>query len=382
MSDVLAGDIKQRMIHLCHSALDTRTLRVELLKYLKMVVPFDYVYFSTTDPATQFVTHSVLVEEPPSWLMSVFLENEFLMDDFNKFNEMLRKHQTVAVLSHATRNNLIQSPRYRDMLVPMAIEDELRVIFVSEGVCWGTLCLHREDATYRFTSAEANYLAQLAPHITAGIRKAILLNNVSQPEPPDGPGTLILSDDLSIIGKTTVAEYWLAELAEMEPLNSQVLPLPIQSVVTALKVIESGRLTSIQPKIRVRTRSGHWLVLYALRLTSSNQISQICVIFEAAQSVEIAPLILSAYQLTKREGEITQSVLRGLSTSEISSKLHISQNTVQDHLKSIFEKVDVNSRGELVARIYTQQHHPYFVADTPLDKSGQFKTGKSFKRKA
>ena len=85
---------------------------------------------------------------------------------------------------------------------------------------------------------------------------------------------------------------------------------------------------------------------------------QISVIFEIAQPAEIAPLMMQAYNLTKREGEVTQCVLRGWSTGEISARLHISQNTVQDHLKAIFEKVDVSSRGELAARLFMHQHQP------------------------
>jgi DNA-binding NarL/FixJ family response regulator len=72
------------------------------------------------------------------------------------------------------------------------------------------------------------------------------------------------------------------------------------------------------PRIRLRTASGRWLVLHASRLRAAGTEAQIAVIFEEARSSEIAPLIVDAYSLTKREGEITQLVLRGLSTAEVS----------------------------------------------------------------
>ncbi|MCA9914059.1 MAG: GAF domain-containing protein [Anaerolineaceae bacterium] len=348
--------IKQDMIRLCHSALDSRSLRVELLKRLQTVIAFDYVYFSTTDPATQLMTSSIMPETPPSWLMPVFLENEFLQEDYNKFSDMLRTHQVVGILSQATDYEPFRSQRYRDMLMPMAIEDELRAIFVTEGACWGTLCLHRERSKVRYTPAEADFMTQLAPHIADGLRKALLLDSLPQGNPPDGPGVLILADDLSVVAMTAAAEYWLTELAETQNSARYDLPITVRSVVAGLKAIESGMATSATPKIRLHTRSGHWLMLCASRLTTAESQAQITVIFEVAQPTELAPLMMQAYLLTKREGEIIQCVLRGWSTNEIATRLHISANTVQDHLKAIFEKVDVRSRGELAARIFTQQY--------------------------
>jgi DNA-binding CsgD family transcriptional regulator len=102
------------------------------------------------------------------------------------------------------------------------------------------------------------------------------------------------------------------------------------------------------PRTRLRTASGQWLVLHASRLRAEETEGRIAVIFEEARPSEIAPLIVDAYGLTKREGEITRLVLRGLSTAEVSKELHITPNTVRDHFKAIFDKVGVRSRRELV----------------------------------
>jgi DNA-binding CsgD family transcriptional regulator len=62
-------------------------------------------------------------------------------------------------------------------------------------------------------------------------------------------------------------------------------------------------------------------------------------------------LMLTAYGLTARERDICHQVIGGHSTAEIAEHLFISTNTVQDHLKSMFAKVGVRSRGEMVARL-------------------------------
>lgn len=62
----LSAEHAQRsMIRLCHSALDSRTLRIKLLERLQHVIPFDYTFFATTDPATLLFTGSVADETPP-----------------------------------------------------------------------------------------------------------------------------------------------------------------------------------------------------------------------------------------------------------------------------------------------------------------------------
>jgi DNA-binding CsgD family transcriptional regulator len=75
----------------------------------------------------------------------------------------------------------------------------------------------------------------------------------------------------------------------------------------------------------------------------------------AARSAELALLITEAYGLTARERLVTQLVAQELSTAQIAAHLHLSAYTVQDHLKAIFEKLNVSSRGELVARVFFEQ---------------------------
>ena len=62
--------------------------------------------------------------------------------------------------------------------------------------------------------------------------------------------------------------------------------------------------------------------------------------------------------LTAREREVTRLVAGGLPTTAIAARLYMSSWTVQDHLKAIFAKVGVATRGELVARLFFQSRVP------------------------
>ena len=79
---------------------------------------------------------------------------------------------------------------------------------------------------------------------------------------------------------------------------------------------------------------------------------------EPAKSAQIAPIIVEAYCLTAREQEITRAVARGLANQEIAAELFLSPHTVRDHLKAIFTKVGVGSRGELVAKLFAEHYEP------------------------
>jgi DNA-binding NarL/FixJ family response regulator len=55
-------------------------------------------------------------------------------------------------------------------------------------------------------------------------------------------------------------------------------------------------------------------------------------------------------RLTRREREVMALLVRGLTNKGIAREMVISENTVKRYLKSIFEKLDVDSRAAAVAR--------------------------------
>jgi DNA-binding CsgD family transcriptional regulator len=365
-SETAADRAKLEMIRLCHGALDSRTLRLELLQRLKRVIPFECSFFSTTDPATLLFTSSLLDFSVPTWARVRLIENEYQQDDVNKFLDLLKNDVPVGVLSDLTQGELGRSQRYREILAPLDLGDEMRATFVDNTACWGTLCLHRGTAAAWYTPAEAAFLASLTPHIAEGLRKALLLEHAHSGTTPDGPGVLILSDNLAVVNMNPAAEYWLAELANAETGDRQVLPHIVLTVVARLHTIEhEADAAPASPKVRLRAPSGQWLILYASRLTHAGEPGRVAVMFEVAHPVEVAPLIMQAYHLTKREGEVTHLLLQGSATSEIAAILQITAITVQEHLKAIFAKANVRSRRELTGRIFAQHYQPHFLADAP-----------------
>ncbi|MBI5746868.1 MAG: helix-turn-helix transcriptional regulator [Nitrospirae bacterium] len=55
--------------------------------------------------------------------------------------------------------------------------------------------------------------------------------------------------------------------------------------------------------------------------------------------------------LSPRQEEIASLVLQGFSNREIAERLFICEQTVKDHLRDIFEKIQVRRRSEFTAKI-------------------------------
>jgi DNA-binding CsgD family transcriptional regulator len=78
--------------------------------------------------------------------------------------------------------------------------------------------------------------------------------------------------------------------------------------------------------------------------------ADIAVTIETASPVERMDLFGRAHGLSRREAELLTALASGADTRQLGSQLYVSDNTIQDHLKSIFAKTGTRSRRVLMAR--------------------------------
>jgi DNA-binding CsgD family transcriptional regulator len=206
---------------------------------------------------------------------------------------------------------------------------------------------------------------RLVPHLAEGIRAGLLASSLEDSDVADAPGLVLVTPDGSFISTTAAGERWLDELGHAEPARCG---LPVEVHLLAARL---GHPESALPRLRVRTRAGRWAVLHASRLPAEGT-QTIAVIIEEPSPAELAPVLMMAYGLTRQEQTVTGLVCRGLSTREIGQRLHITPNTVQDHLNSIFDKTGVRSRRELVTAILQEQYLPRAMTGQPVGTSGFF----------
>jgi DNA-binding CsgD family transcriptional regulator len=364
--------VRSDILSLVHRALDKEAFSHAAVRAVRRHVQFDSACMLTLDPATLLPTGAVAESGDclPAQALRRLTEIEVAEPDVNKFADLARRSRPAASLSHATGGALDRSRRHRELRRPHGLQDELRAALVSDAMTWGAITLGRREGRTDFTLAETRLLASLAPLLADGLRRAaVLTGRVAGGDGETEPGLLLLDDDGAVKTANAAARRWLGELAGGADPGLD-LPLAVRAVAGRARRVVAGGCTDTAPaRALVRAVSGRWLLVRGTRF-ENDPGGRVAVTIEPAGPPQLAPLIADAHGLTERERGVTQLVAGGLSTEAIAQRLFLSSWTVQDHLKAIFAKLGVSTRGELVARVFFEQQAPRLTGARAVSSNG------------
>jgi DNA-binding CsgD family transcriptional regulator len=334
---------------LAASGLDVAAFQTEALRRLRSLITIEAAFFATVDPETLLFT-GASSEEPLVEAASLFLDNEFGRDDVNKFASLASAGDPVSSLDMATRGDRADSARFREVMAPLGLGDELRVALMSRGQCWGALCLHRAAAATGFDGSEIALVRHIAPLLADGIRRGIAVAAATRKDmaPPGGAGVIVLGADLSVVSINAAAERWLDDIAGEWPGNFDV-PVPV--IAAAARVIVPDADGSFESAMaRLPSKRGGWISVQASPLRGRGQ-EEVVVLLQPVTTHEVTSMLLAAHGLTPAQRRVAALVLQGRSTAEIVATLQISTHTLQEHLRAVFDRFGVGSRRELVAAL-------------------------------
>lgn len=360
------------MVRLVHRTTGVDRFARDAMRVLERALPFDGGGLMTVDPATLLPTGLAGVSSGVDPEISPrFIEIELGEPDFNKFSVLARQGRRAASLSAATRGDLEKSIRYRELCRPLGFNDELRVVCSHATGAWGDLILARASRRRCFEASDVSFLGSLAPLFADGLRRAAIFDRVATSN-ERATGVVVLAADNSIESATSAADSLLTDLAGGDTPGTD-LPVVVLAVAARARRLASDDQSdpdTREPRpdtfarARVRTAQGNWLSVRGSVLGEGPNPS-VAVLMDEAKPPELAPLIADAYGLTDRERRVTELVAKGLPTNDIGQRLHLSAYTVQDHLKSIFDKTGASSRGELVARLFFDHYAPRLQTTEP-----------------
>jgi len=358
----MAADVRQRavdkIVRLSAEPKDLASYWRDCTEVVGTIVPYYWTpCWFTLDPASLLITshfHEGLTEFPAEWLA-----NEYYGDDLNNLADIARSHSGISTLHEAAGGDPSNTPRWRFNQSMGGDQEMIARLRAPSGEVWGMLGLYRESGRPLFDESEKQFIQSIAPHVAEGARRALLIGEAVDPAGLDAPGLVILTTRWEIQSATPGVQRWLCELPDGD-LDSGQLPSAVLAVAgRALRKSENPDDASGITLSRVLSRNGTWVVLHGACLVD-NGTTRIAVIVEPAHPARIYPLLVSAYRLTERERDVTRLVLQGASTSEIARELVVSPYTVQQHLKSVFDKTGVHSRRDLVGKIFYSHYEPRF----------------------
>lgn len=334
---------------------------------LRRLVPFDGAGWMSTDPGTGLPTAPSRIEQIGEVGVDqclTFWRHEVLLDDdANLFRDLARAKAPARALRDSV-GDPERSRRFREFLRPLGFDDELRAVLRAGDSVWGVVGLMRRRGRPPFSRWEAALVGSLAAPLGEALRRRALPSSARARG--DRPGVLLFDGDTRLVSADDEARRWLDELPPDEVFPSDLgvaVPMWVMGVALAAGVRARGRGDGTA-RARIRTLRGTWLVAHAACLRDADgRVSSTVVVIEPAKAAEIAPIVVDAYGLSEREQDITRLIARGAATAEIAAELHLSVHTVRDYVKAVFAKVDVSSRGELVAKLFAEHYGPLHVRD-------------------
>lgn len=346
----------RRVLEACTDATTTAELVDGLREPFNMALGLSGMLLSATDPDTTALGTATVVEHLPEEIATPWMQNEFLVEDFNKFAALHRTGQGLATLHRSSQGHPQLSPRFRELYQPHGLGAELRVVFTRDTACLGVANLVRGADDADFSDEELSWVEAVRPTIAAGLRRtAILAEAPAESESAPAPGVISLDMAGELVAMTgeaerLMADLWLCPFGEEDTFR---LPGEAYMIATLALARATGNLRTPPPATRLRGRSGRWLTMRGdCTLTTDGKATGIVLIIGPSLPSEILPLLMDAYGLTPREREVVGEMSAGKSTAETARALFISQHTVRDHIKAILTKTGTRSRGELMSVMF------------------------------
>ena len=340
---------RARIERICEGDLDDRSLRRQVVDELRHVVGFDAYAWLLTDPAT--AVGSAPVADVP-WMRE--LPRQIRLKYCSSVNRWTAlRDSPVALLHDATAGDLAQSLVWRELLVGYGVHDVASLVFADRFGCWAFLELWRSETPGRFGQAEADFLAGLIDPLTLALRRCQARAFMAVPareQARAGPVVLVLSADLQVRSQTPQTMAYLQTLVPPAE-GRRPIPAVAYNVGAQLLAVEDG-IDSNPPMARVHVADGLWMTARAGRLDGQGaaRTRDIVVTLEESSGAERLDVFCRAVGLSAREREVLEHLAAGEGTREVAGGMFLSENTVQDHLKSIFAKSGVRSRRALLSR--------------------------------
>jgi DNA-binding CsgD family transcriptional regulator len=186
------------------------------------------------------------------------------------------------------------------------------------GQTVGVMNLHRLRHDHDFSDRDVAFVHALLPHVSRALH---FLEERNQR--PRATGILILDHIGTVVYTNDAAAHILKDR------SAETIPLPLGQEKTTFQSEQGDYAVGMQ------TIPGRYKVVSLEPVVKHGSLRS----------------RFAAMGLTPRQQEIASRVLWGMSNKRIASDLHLTEQTVKDHINAIFRKLGIHHRAELAALV-------------------------------
>jgi DNA-binding CsgD family transcriptional regulator len=281
------------------------------------------------------------------------------MDRFKKYyyrlDPFLRHFpppQTVMTMEQvAPAGKLIDSEYYNDFLRPQSIHYQMTVTARVEGKVAGVVALFRPKKNRDFSPNDLAKAAMCAPYLSSAMERLVYADRALKRQRAAEAiaaalpcrGVVVADEALNVIYQNHQAEKLMGRDQSETSLPPEIARICRECLdskkrePSSLLIETDDRQRPVEIQVR-RVAAGGGRPLFLISFGP-----------EDAAAGWIAKLEQKG--VSRREMEVAQLVLDGLTNMEIGKRLYISLHTVENHLKNIFRKMSVKNRTSLIREL-------------------------------
>lgn len=280
-----------------------------------------------------------------------------------------RRTTRAVLMSEAlSREELINSAVYREAIAPAGYDHVLAMVLDATPTSAVSLTVVRPTGAGDFEPSHVRLAEVIAPHLVAALRlrqrlalassSELLLESIAHP-------VLIVDADCALLQSNALARTLMrggeglfeahGRLRAGSPAETRKLEALIAEAARAARGV-----SLVPPAVLVVGREDKAaLVVRILPLAPRDRSempgSPVCVALMVHDPERVgrptSELLVDGLGLSPAEALVASRMWQGDSVAEAADALGLSPNTVKSHLKTIYERLDVNRQADLIRRI-------------------------------